>query len=48
MFTIKVESIPETMFRAGETYAFTPDISEKEAYTAWVKIPVATYQIVFR
>jgi len=33
----------EPVFRAGETYAFPPDISEQEAYRAWVERPRATY-----
>ncbi len=31
------------MFRAGETYPFSPDISEKKAFQAWVTLPAATY-----
>jgi len=33
----------EPVFRAGETYAFSPDISEKEAKKAWIQSPQATY-----
>lgn len=36
-------SIIEPVFRSGETYAFSPEISEAEAYKVWVEIPVATY-----
>ncbi|WP_142846667.1 GNAT family N-acetyltransferase [Telmatospirillum sp. J64-1] len=36
-------SILQPVFRAGETYAFSPDISEQEAYTAWIEYPAATY-----
>lgn len=35
--------ILERIFREGETYAYTPDITEKEAYHVWVKAPAATY-----
>lgn len=31
------------VFRAGETYAFSPDISQREAYRVWVKMPSATF-----
>ena len=34
------------VFRAGETYAFSPDISEEEAYRAWIEAPLATYVAV--
>ena len=33
----------EPVFRSGETYAFSPDISEIEAYKVRVENPVATY-----
>jgi ribosomal protein S18 acetylase RimI-like enzyme len=33
----------EPVFRAGETYAFAPDISEVEAHKVWVEIPTMTY-----
>ena len=36
-------TIIEPVFRAGETYAFSPDISELEAHTAWVEKPQMTY-----
>jgi len=35
--------ILEPTFRAGETYAFSPDISEDEGYQVWVKTPSATF-----
>lgn len=35
--------IIEPVFRAGETYAFAPDITEEEAYKVWVEIPSATF-----
>lgn len=31
------------VFRAGETYAFSPEMTEDEAYAAWVKAPSATF-----
>ena len=31
------------VFRAGETYAFAPDISESQARGAWIDAPEATY-----
>ncbi len=34
------------MFRAGETYAFSTDISEKEAHQDWIEIPSATFVAV--
>lgn len=33
----------EPVFRAGETYAFSPDISEAEARRVWVEAPAATF-----
>ncbi len=38
--------IIEPVFRAGETYAFSPDISEEEAYKVWVATPSATFVAV--
>jgi len=35
--------IIEPVFRAGETYAFAPDITEAEAHKFWVEIPAATF-----
>ena len=35
--------IIEPVFRAGETYAFAPDITEAEAHKVWVEIPAATF-----
>ena len=31
------------MFRAGETYALSPDITEAEARKVWVELPTVTY-----
>ncbi len=38
--------IIEPVFRAGETYAFSPDITEAQARHAWVEIPAATFVAV--
>lgn len=35
--------IIESVFRLGETYPYSPDISEVEAYKVWVEVPTATY-----
>jgi len=35
--------IIEPVFRAGETYAFSPEITEEEAYKVWVIIPAETF-----
>ncbi|MFM7323535.1 MAG: hypothetical protein ACKO4L_01180 [Nodosilinea sp.] len=29
----------EPVFRAGETYAYAPEISEREAQGVWVEVP---------
>ncbi len=34
------------VFRVGETYAFPPDIPEKEAFRIWVELPQTTYVAV--
>jgi ribosomal protein S18 acetylase RimI-like enzyme len=39
-------AIIEPVFRAGETYAFPPDISEEETYEIWVEKPTATFVAV--
>ena len=36
-------TIIEPVFRAGETYVFSPDISETEAHKVWVDTPQITY-----
>ncbi|MGF1515928.1 MAG: GNAT family N-acetyltransferase [Elainellaceae cyanobacterium] len=38
-----VWAIIEPVFRAGETYAFSPDLSEDEARHIWIDAPKATY-----
>ena len=40
--------IIEPVFRAGETYAFSPDISEEEVHQIWVQMPPATFVAVGR
>ena len=36
----------EPVFRAGETYAFDPVITEAEVHRVWVELPAATYVAV--
>ena len=38
--------IIEPVFRSGETYAFSPEITVEEAHKVWVEIPSATYVAV--
>ena len=38
--------IMEPVFRSGETYPFSPDITEGEAYGVWIEKPAATYVAV--
>jgi len=38
--------IIKPVFRAGATYAFSPEISESEAHQAWIDTPQATYVAV--
>jgi len=38
-----VWKIIEPVFRAGETYAFSPDITEEESRAAWISAPAATF-----
>lgn len=33
----------EKVFRAGETYAFSPEITEEEARKVWIELPRETY-----
>ncbi len=35
--------IMEPVFRAGETYPYSPDITKQEARQAWVEVPQRTY-----
>ncbi len=39
-------AILEPVFRSGETYAFSPDITEAEAREVWVDRPAATFVAV--
>jgi ribosomal protein S18 acetylase RimI-like enzyme len=43
---LSVWSIIEPVFRAGETYPFSPNISEVEAYQAWIEKPSSTFVAV--
>jgi len=38
--------IIEPVFRAGETYAFSPDITKVEAHNVWIDGPAATFVAV--
>ncbi|MGB7873343.1 MAG: GNAT family N-acetyltransferase [Anaerolineales bacterium] len=38
--------IIEPVFRTGETYAFSPDITEEETYKLWIETPAATFVAV--
>lgn len=38
--------IIESVFRTGETYAFSPDITKEEIYHAWIEVPAATFVAV--
>ena len=38
-----VWQILKPVFRAGETYSFAPDITEKQAQNAWIDMPEATF-----
>ena len=33
----------EKVFRSGETYPLSPEITEQEAYKAWIELPQETY-----
>lgn len=35
--------ILESVFRVGDTYSFAADISEEEAFGAWIRVPTATF-----
>lgn len=39
----QVWPILESIFRKGETYAFSPDITEEEAHKVWVELPKETF-----
>ena len=40
---MEVWPIIEKVFRKGETYPFSPEITEDEARNAWIHIPAVTY-----
>ena len=40
---IQVWPMIEKVFHAGETYAYSPEITEKEAHQVWVELPQETY-----
>ena len=42
----EVWGIIEPVFRAGETYAISPDIYKEQAFRIWVSVPAATYVAV--
>lgn len=37
--------IIEKVFRAGETYPFSPEITEQEAHKVWIEMPQLTYVV---
>lgn len=39
----RVWPIIEKVFRSGETYAYSPDITEQDAHKAWIDLPRETY-----
>lgn len=41
----QVWPIIKKVFRAGETYAFTPEITEQEAHRIWIELPEETYVV---
>ena len=41
-----VWAIIKPVFRAGETYAFSPDITEEQAHQVWIKKPEITFVAV--
>lgn len=40
--------IIEKVFRAGETYAFSPEIKEQDAHKVWIELPQETYVVTGR
>ena len=38
-----VWALLEPVFRAGETYVFSPDISREEAHHVWIEMPAAVF-----
>jgi ribosomal protein S18 acetylase RimI-like enzyme len=43
---VLVWRVIEPVFRAGETYAFSTDISEEKAHQVWIEKPLATFVAV--
>ncbi|MBI9077420.1 MAG: GNAT family N-acetyltransferase [Desulfatibacillum sp.] len=41
----RVWPILKEVFRQGETYAYSPDITEKEAHHAWIEYPAQTFVV---
>ena len=39
----EVWSIIEKVFRDGETYAYSPEVTESEAHEIWIEKPQETY-----
>jgi ribosomal protein S18 acetylase RimI-like enzyme len=42
----QVWPILNTTFKSGDTYAFSPDSTEKQIHDAWIELPQATYVAV--
>ena len=42
----RVWQIIEPVFRAGETYAYSPEITEEGAHKVWIELPQETYVTV--
>ena len=40
--------IIEKVFRAGKTYAFSPEITEQDAHKVWIELPRETYVVIGR
>jgi len=40
---VQVWPIIKQVFRAGETYAYSPDITEQDSHNVWVEMPEQTY-----
>lgn len=43
---VAIWRIIKPVFRAGETYPFSPDITEEEAHQVWVEVPSETFVAV--
>ena len=42
----QVWQIIEPVFRAGETYAYSPEITEEDAHKVWIELPQETFVTV--